>query len=285
MYGKYFASTFTGSMFGSGPTVFAVWGYVIANTVDARVELNPLLLAAALGSTPEAVQTAIDKLCQPDPASRNPDAEGRRLQREGQYQYRVTSHEIYRAIRNEEDRRAYNRVKQRESRARRKNKSTTEVIDGQSLSALSAHTEADLEADLEARSLNSKNKLASSSRVSTTSEKPNGGNGKPHASSKHPIFKGERIVIFDWMLEDMRSVLGPQNLDAFNIDQWFYDLDKQVTLSGNVIPKSEQWAYVQRALLAEAALRGLPIEAPAAFGTTKKTAGNAAALQRFAERP
>ena len=52
MYGKIFASTFTGSMFGAGSDVFAVWGYVIANAQDSRIELNPRMLASTLGSTP-----------------------------------------------------------------------------------------------------------------------------------------------------------------------------------------------------------------------------------------
>jgi hypothetical protein len=139
MYGKFFASTFTGSMFGAGAVVFAVWGYVIANTTaDSTVELNPRMLAATLGSTAADVESAIAYLCAPDPKSRNPEMEGRRLCREGQFQFRVVTHQHYRAIRNNEDRKEYNRQKQQESRARRKSPSTpvkTNVIDGQHLSA------------------------------------------------------------------------------------------------------------------------------------------------------
>ena len=120
MYGKFFASTFKGSMFGAGPDVFAVWAYTIAHVVDSRVELNPAFVAAVLGTTPDRVQAAIDYLCQPDPSSRNPEHEGRRLIREGQFQYFVVSHELYKRIRNEDERRDYNAQKQRESRARRK---------------------------------------------------------------------------------------------------------------------------------------------------------------------
>ena len=133
MYGKIFASTFGGSMYGAGPEVFAVWGYVIANTVNSRVELNPRPLAGTIGTTPAKIEEAIEFLCRPDPESRNPIHEGRRLVKEGQFQFLVVSHEIYRAIRNEDDRRAYNAQKMREHREREKAKAEAvkrNVIDG-----------------------------------------------------------------------------------------------------------------------------------------------------------
>lgn len=120
MYGKHFSSMYGGSMYGAGPVVFSVWGYVIANTVDSRVELNARPLAGIIGTTTAEIEKAIDFLCQPDPESRNQAYEGRRLVREGQYQFFVVSHEIYRSMRDEEERRAYNAKKQREHRARKK---------------------------------------------------------------------------------------------------------------------------------------------------------------------
>lgn len=118
MYGKFFASTFTGSMMGSGPTVFAVWGYVIANAVNGQVELNPRLVAAVIGCSQDDVQQAIGVLAAPDPNSRSPTEDGRRLVQEGQFAFRVTNHAMYRQIRNEDDRREYNRIKKQESRLR-----------------------------------------------------------------------------------------------------------------------------------------------------------------------
>lgn len=119
MYGKIFESMFTGSMVGAGSHVFAVWGYVLANTKpDGYVELNPILLAAIIGETREKVQEAIDVLCEPDPDSRNKDEEGRRLVREGQFYYRVVTYHHYRNLRNDEERREYFRIKKQEQRAR-----------------------------------------------------------------------------------------------------------------------------------------------------------------------
>ena len=119
MYGKFFQSTFTGSMFGAGPVVFAVWGYVIANVWDGTVELNPPLLAAILGTTPAEVNRAIGVLCSPDARSRSQGEEGRRMLHEGGFLYHVVNHEHYRKLRNEEERRAYNREAKQRERAKR----------------------------------------------------------------------------------------------------------------------------------------------------------------------
>lgn len=119
MYGKIFSSTFSGSMFGAGAEVFAVWAYVIANTQDSHVELCPRVIAATIGTTPPKVEEAIEYLCRPDPESRNPEHEGRRLVKEGQYQYLVVSHSIYRGLKDEEERRAYNAARKRLSRSRK----------------------------------------------------------------------------------------------------------------------------------------------------------------------
>jgi len=144
-YGKFFASCFNGSMVGAGPTVFAVWGYVIAHAVDGQVELNPKLLAVILGCDREDIDAALSYLCSPDPDSRNRAEGGRRLVQEGQFAYRVVSHAVYRQMRNEDERREYNRLKQREHRAKRKGSLTVN-----DMSALSAQAETETETETEA---------------------------------------------------------------------------------------------------------------------------------------
>lgn len=149
MFGKFFASTFTGSMIGAGPEVFAVWAYVIANTHHSTVELNPVLLAHMIGAEPKAIEDAIAYLCAPDPSSRSKVAEGRRLIREGEFAYHVPNHEHYRSIRNEDERREYNRIKQAESRERRESVKAP-VNDKHRMSKMSAQPEPDTEPDVEA---------------------------------------------------------------------------------------------------------------------------------------
>lgn len=119
MFGKLFAQTFTGSMYGAGSDVIAVWAYVIANTrFNHSVELNPKMVAAMIGMTVEEAREAIAYLCAPDSASRTPDHGGARLLHDGGCLYTVVNAGKYRGIRNEEERREYMRIKKQESRSR-----------------------------------------------------------------------------------------------------------------------------------------------------------------------
>lgn len=114
-------------MVGAGSHVFAVMGYIIAKQVPDRVvgsqvKLNPVLLGAILGEDVSRVEEAIAHLCAPDPKSNTPDKEGRRLIKIGQFEYQVVNGAKYRAIRNEEERRAENREAKRRERARKRGK-------------------------------------------------------------------------------------------------------------------------------------------------------------------
>ena len=152
MYGKHFETMYTGSMFGAGSDVFAVWGYVIAHTQQSEVELNPRYLAAVIGAPVEAMERAVAKLCEPDPGSRSKEQDGRRLIQTGQFSYRVVNHDKYRTFRNEDDRRTYNREAQRKHReqvsedvklCQQMSNDVKNVNDCQQMSAMSAHTEAE----------------------------------------------------------------------------------------------------------------------------------------------
>jgi hypothetical protein len=130
LFGKHFASMYSGSMFGKPALVFAVWGYAISNMRPSRrdgesyVELNPTLLASTFATTTDAVIEAIGVLESPDPASRTKRDDGRRLvlisgeRSVGPMQYLVVNGSKYRALRDEEERRVYLRERKRESRQR-----------------------------------------------------------------------------------------------------------------------------------------------------------------------
>lgn len=144
MYGKIFERVFTGSMFGSGPTVFAVWAYVIANTKPpGAVELNPRLLASCIGTSTEDIKHAIEFLCSSDAESSNHDEDGRRLVHLKAFEYQVVSFDKYREMRSTEDRREYMREYMRK---RRKQHGLTKA-NGSSQLAKLAEAEAEAEED------------------------------------------------------------------------------------------------------------------------------------------
>ncbi len=113
---------YEGSMVGAGAHVFALMGYVIANyrpdpVVGGQVRLNPTLLATIFGESETRMQSAIDYLCAADPNSTTPAEDGRRLVKIGQFDYRVVNAAKYLAIKNEEERREANRIRQANHRA------------------------------------------------------------------------------------------------------------------------------------------------------------------------
>lgn len=80
----------------------------------------------------------------------------------------------------------------------------------------------------------------------------------PTSRSRHPVFKGQRFVVFDWMLDDLARMLGPHT-EAFDVHAWFFDLDAKAIAEGVVHEQREWWPWIQAQLLAEAKKRGLPV--------------------------
>ena len=108
-------------MIGSGATVFALMGYVITHQEFVRgtskwvIRLNPVLIAAILGESPQRVVEGIEFLCKPDEQSTSREQDGRRLvpMAEGSMEYWVVNGEKYQETRVYEDRKVQNREAQR----------------------------------------------------------------------------------------------------------------------------------------------------------------------------
>jgi uncharacterized protein YdaU (DUF1376 family) len=101
------------------------------------------------------------------------------------------------------------------------------------------------------------------------------------ARSKRPIFKGQRFVIFEWQLDDLRRLLG-QAFESFDVHSWFFELDSRAAAADLAVPQRDGGKWLQEQTLDEAAKRGIAI-ATTQQGTGK-TAGNAAAAARFVAR-
>ena len=127
MYGKHFDTMYTGSMRGSGPLAFAVWGWVISHQLPNRsrteftVEIDVGLVAFQIGKvTEDEVRKQVDKFCSPDPKSRTEAEDGRKLVKINEYCYLVVNGAHYDQIRRLDERREYQRVKQAEYRDKKK---------------------------------------------------------------------------------------------------------------------------------------------------------------------
>jgi hypothetical protein len=96
---------------------------------EMTVELNPEIIGFLIGEKKDVVAGVMDEMCQPDPRSRTPDNEGRKLVKRGEYSYLVVNGLYYRSIRNEDERREYQRVKQSEYRSKKTSRRQKRMLD------------------------------------------------------------------------------------------------------------------------------------------------------------
>jgi hypothetical protein len=72
------------------------------------------------------------------------------------------------------------------------------------------------------------------------------------------VFKGQRLVVFEWQLDDCLKVLGKLS-DDFGLDEWFYELDRTLVDANVVLPQRDGGRWLQTELLKEVKKRRLPI--------------------------
>ena len=115
MYGKLFASLYQGTLRGRSDEILVFTNLVAHADSRGFVDKHWLAIAQETGLSIEQVKAAIEVLEAPDPDSRSPEENGRRLVRMDEHRawgWRIVNHAKYRAIRSEEDRREQNRLAQ-----------------------------------------------------------------------------------------------------------------------------------------------------------------------------
>lgn len=129
MYVKVFSSIFDGSLYGKFEATIVFLALLVLADKDGDVDMTPEKIAAASGYPLDIVQRGLDELEAPDPRSRTPDMEGRRIVKihEAGWGWRIVNYCKYRDIRSTEERREYFREKKREQRAAAKSKLSTNV--------------------------------------------------------------------------------------------------------------------------------------------------------------
>lgn len=293
-YTKLFNSILASTVWSEPNDVRIVWITMLAMAnKDGIVEGSVPGLAVFARLPIDVTETALARLSSPDPHSRSKEQDGRRIETiDGGW--KLINHFKYRQQMSADERREYLRIKQQEQRTKKKLKTSASTARQQSSRNVntvsdeytkSTHTAPapDTAPDPEAAPVPVINNQLD--RKGAAPVKAANGNGsKPvNSRSKHPIFQGQRFVVFDWMLEDLGRTLG-SHLDDFDIHEWFFSLDAKAVKDAIVKSKNDWWPWIQTELLTEAQKRGLPVEGPKQYGITPKTAGNAAALKRFAER-
>lgn len=158
MYAKLFTSIYQGTLRGNSHGLLVFTNLLAHCDKSGMCDMHPRAIAEEVGLTVEQVRAALDELEAPDPESRSPEEDGRRIKRMDEHRawgWFVVNYAKYRAIRDEDDRREQNRLSQERWRERNRAKSADVSQDKPPSEPVSpgkpesAHTEA--EADTEAK--------------------------------------------------------------------------------------------------------------------------------------
>lgn len=156
VYGKLFKSLYEGSLRGKSHEILVFTNMIGSKDKNHCVDKTQLAIAQEVGLTEEEVKEAILNLEAPDPRSRTPDNDGRRIERLNDHRdwgWIVLNGEKYKRIQSEEDRREANKIYQATHRARKSEEKMSEIRQqmsamsdsGEAMSALSAHIDVDIQ--------------------------------------------------------------------------------------------------------------------------------------------
>lgn len=125
MYAKLFASLYQGTLRGCSDEILVFTNLLAHCGSDGVVDKHFRAISEETGLSIERVEAAIIVLESPDPESRSPAEEGRRIIKIDDHRswgWRIVNHAKYRSIRSEEDRREQNRLAQQRWRDNKQNK-------------------------------------------------------------------------------------------------------------------------------------------------------------------
>lgn len=151
MYAKLFASLYQGTLRGNTRCIVVFTNMLAHADAAGWVDMHPRAISEEVGLPISEVEAAIQELESPDPDSRSPDENGKRIIRLDEHRswgWRIVNHGKYRAMRNEEDRREQNREAQRRWRERQQSSATHKQ--DKPRKPPSAQAEAEAEAEREA---------------------------------------------------------------------------------------------------------------------------------------
>lgn len=122
MYGKLFASLYDGTLATKGPwqAIVAFQQFIALADAAGHVDMTAEAISRRTTIPLRIIRIGIAALEQPDPDSRTPDEEGRRIVRLSDtrdWGWRIVNHEHYRKLRSTEERREYMKQYQREHRS------------------------------------------------------------------------------------------------------------------------------------------------------------------------
>lgn len=148
MYGKIFESMYDGTLYGHWEAIVTMQQFIVLADADGVVDMTPQSMSARTSIPLEILTKGIAVLAAPDPHTRTPGEDGRRivpLDAHRPWGWKLVNHWKYRALRNMEQKREADRERQKEKRS----KNSDVAIESQPVANV-AHTEAHTDTDTDA---------------------------------------------------------------------------------------------------------------------------------------
>jgi uncharacterized phage protein (TIGR02220 family) len=150
MYAKIFRAMYEGTLASRGPwqALVTFQQMLILADWDGRVDMTADHISRTTTIPLEIIQTGILALLEPDPDSRSPELEGRRITQisEGRsWGWQIVNFKHYRDLRTAEDRKTYHRNYYRDNRSRKPQQPTVETVEAQQPPLNSTHKDIDVD--------------------------------------------------------------------------------------------------------------------------------------------
>jgi len=156
VYGKIFASMYDGTLYGHWQAIVAFQQMIVLCDADGVVDMTPQAIAARTSIPLEIIQQGIEVLEKPDPYSRTPGDDGRRIVRLDDHRpwgWRLVNHRVYLELVTAEDKRKADRERIAAKRAacRAPSQPVAECRDESQQVANVAHTDTDTDTEREGK--------------------------------------------------------------------------------------------------------------------------------------
>ena len=153
MYGKIFKQIYKGTLAMVGPwqALVTFQQMIILADQDGVVDMTPDALSRETTIPLDIITKGLEALSQPDPESRTPDEEGRRivlLSDSRSWGWRIVNYDHYRKLQTDEERRAYHRRYYREKRSKSATKGNLNNSQTDSTDSRQVEVEANIEVEV-----------------------------------------------------------------------------------------------------------------------------------------
>ena len=123
MYGKIFDSMYDGTISANWQAMVTFQQLIVLCDADGVVDMTPPAIARRTGIPLEIIEAGIDYLEKPDPYSRSPEQEGRRIIRLEEHRpwgWEIVNHAHYKSLQDADEIREKNRIRKQKQREREK---------------------------------------------------------------------------------------------------------------------------------------------------------------------